>query len=318
MMRRTAAILPALVLMLAGLTACYYYRQERKLDAVNKDWLSQVGYIITSEERRLFLDLPDAEKDAFKEEFWLRRDPDPSTEENEFRMEYYDRIERADEMFHGEVRPGYLTDRGRIYILFGAPFSRLTYPADSTGKAREVWHYGNFPVVFVNEFNSGRFELVTYSLSGMREFSLIYMHELNLAQARAQETVQGDDSLFNFNWEAEVEARGPDRVTGEVKIEIALGDVWFSDREGRTITTMDLHLEIYDTDDTLVWEYERAYEIELDEKEAGPKTKHTLIVPLDIQVPVSRLQKGINKIFAELTNRTGESRLRKVKTFRLK
>ncbi len=317
-MRRTAAILPALVLMLAGLTACYYYRQERKLDAVNKDWLSQVGYIITSEERRLFLDIPDAEKDAFKEEFWHRRDPDPSTEENEFRMEYYDRIERADEMFHGEGRPGYLTDRGRIYILFGPPFNRLTYPADSTGRAREIWHYGNFPVVFVNEFSSGRYELVTYDLSGRRELNLIYMHELSQAQARAQETTQGDDSLFNFNWKAEVEARDPDRVTGEVKIEIALGDVWFSDREGRTITTLDLHLEIYDADDALVWEYERAYEIELDEKEAGPKTKHTLVVPLDIQVPVSRLQKGINKIFAELTNRTGESRLRKVKTFRLK
>ena len=70
--------------------SCRYYNLEQKLDPVNKDWLNRVRYIITTEESHIFLDLPDEEKEAFKEEFWKRRDPDPNTEENEFQPLYID------------------------------------------------------------------------------------------------------------------------------------------------------------------------------------------------------------------------------------
>lgn len=87
-------------------STCRYYKLEQKLNPVDKEWLSKVGYIITSEERKLFLDLPNSEKDQFKEDFWLRRDPDPTTEENEFKMEYEARIETANEIFTSESRQG--------------------------------------------------------------------------------------------------------------------------------------------------------------------------------------------------------------------
>ena len=86
--------LAALLAGLAVMTACRLYNLERKLNPADADFLNKVRYIITSEERRTFLELPDSEKAQFIEDFWKRRDPDPTTEENEFKMEYF-KIGRA-------------------------------------------------------------------------------------------------------------------------------------------------------------------------------------------------------------------------------
>ncbi len=80
--------------------------------------------------------MPPSERKNFREEFWKRRDLDPSTEENEFKMEYFNRIEKANDLFISEGRPGWLTDRGSIYILLGPPMNRLTYPMGIDGYSR--------------------------------------------------------------------------------------------------------------------------------------------------------------------------------------
>ena len=67
-------------------SSCHYYQLERKLDPDNAEFLSKVRYIIKPKERKIFLELPDTEKSDFIDEFWRRRDPDPDTEENEFKM----------------------------------------------------------------------------------------------------------------------------------------------------------------------------------------------------------------------------------------
>ena len=92
----------------------------KELSDVNKKWLDEdVKYIITDEEREAFLKLSnDEERDAFIEQFWLRRDPTPDTPENEFKEEHYRRIAYANEHFASGI-PGWRTDRGRIYIVFG-------------------------------------------------------------------------------------------------------------------------------------------------------------------------------------------------------
>ncbi|HEK86256.1 MAG TPA: GWxTD domain-containing protein, partial [Candidatus Aminicenantes bacterium] len=89
--------------------SCTLSRLEKKLKAKDAEWLSEVRYIITPEERKIFLELPESEREQFKEDFWKRRDPDPDTEENEFKDEYYRRIKQANQMFLGEGRPGWLT-----------------------------------------------------------------------------------------------------------------------------------------------------------------------------------------------------------------
>ena len=100
-----------------------------ELKKAYKDWLEKdVTYVITDEERKAFKKLAtDDERERFIEEFWRRRDPDPDTDENEFKEEYYERIAYANEHFASGI-PGWKTDRGRIWIMFGKPDERETHP----------------------------------------------------------------------------------------------------------------------------------------------------------------------------------------------
>ncbi|MBK8147276.1 MAG: GWxTD domain-containing protein [Acidobacteria bacterium] len=97
---------------------------------VYEDWLKKdVTYLITPEEKRAFKQLKtDEERENFIENFWRRRDPNPDTEENEFREEYYERIAYANEHYASGI-PGWMTDRGRTYITWGKPDSVESHPA---------------------------------------------------------------------------------------------------------------------------------------------------------------------------------------------
>ena len=98
-------------------------------DRYLKKWMkNNVKYIITSEEKKAFKQLTtDEERYQFIEQFWLRRDPNPDTIENETRDEHYRRIAYANERF-SSGQPGWMTDRGRIYITFGAPDQIESHP----------------------------------------------------------------------------------------------------------------------------------------------------------------------------------------------
>ena len=101
-----------------------------ELKKAYKDWLEKdVTYVITDEERKAFKKLAtDDERERFIEEFWRRRDPDPDTDENEFKEEYYERIAYANEHFASGI-PGWKSDRGRIWIMYGKPDERETHPS---------------------------------------------------------------------------------------------------------------------------------------------------------------------------------------------
>src|ERR1700743_1805210 len=128
-------------------------RQELK--SGYKTWLDQdVAYIISDEERKAFRNLSnDEERDAFIEQFWLRRNPNPDSPDNEFREEHYRRIAYANEHF-AAGKPGWKTDRGHIYISFGKPDSIESHPSGGSyerpmeeggGETStfpfETWHY---------------------------------------------------------------------------------------------------------------------------------------------------------------------------------
>lgn len=100
-------------------------RLRRELETPYRKWLSEdVGYIISDEERKAFKTLAtDEEREQFIEQFWLRRDPTPDTEENEFREEHYRRLAYANQYFASGI-PGWRSDRGMIYIKFGPPDER--------------------------------------------------------------------------------------------------------------------------------------------------------------------------------------------------
>jgi len=128
---------------------------KQELSDTYKTWLNQdVVWIISDEERKAFKSLSnDEERDAFIEQFWLRRNPDPDSQDNEFREEHYRRIAYANEHF-AAGKPGWKTDRGHIYISFGKPDSIDSHPSGGSyerpmdeggGETStfpfEVWHY---------------------------------------------------------------------------------------------------------------------------------------------------------------------------------
>ena len=104
-----------------------------ELSKVYKKWLNEdVVWIITDQERAAFKQLSnDEERDNFIEQFWLRRDPTPDTEENEYKEEHYRRIAYANEHFAAGI-PGWKTDRGRIYIMYGPADEVESHPSGGT------------------------------------------------------------------------------------------------------------------------------------------------------------------------------------------
>jgi len=302
-------------------SSCRLYKLERKLDPANAEFLSKVRYIITGKERKIFLELPDSEKEQFIQEFWVRRDFDPDTEENEFKMEYFNRLEKASELFVSEAKPGWLTDRGRIYILFGPPTDRITYPmgGDPYSRCREVWYYGAFPVVFVDSACAGIYLLVTYDLSSIRQFNLMYMHELTKAQARAMHTFGKEKRFFDFKWRVQKDVVEAERVEGTITIQIPLGNVWYSSEGDMLETVLDVRLELKDFEGSLIWEHEEAFEIAIKEDELKEKQNkmYEMEIPLVLEKDLERLRQGKNMLHVLIINRTGGEELKKVMEFRL-
>jgi len=151
-----------------------------KLGGVYKKWLDEdVRWIITDEELSAFKKLANnSERDVFIEGFWQRRDPTPDTAENEYKEEHYRRIAYANEHYAAGM-PGWRTDRGRIYVMYGPPTSIDSHPmggpyqrpAEEGGGSTstfpfEVWRYRylegigqEIEIEFVDDCSCGAYEM---------------------------------------------------------------------------------------------------------------------------------------------------------------
>src|ERR1700728_1792221 len=106
---------------------------KKELESPYKKWLDEdVIYIISPEERHSFLHLAtNEEREQFIEAFWQRRNPDPDSPENTFKEEHYRRIAYANEHYASGI-PGWKTDRGQIYIMWGPPDEVDSHPTGGT------------------------------------------------------------------------------------------------------------------------------------------------------------------------------------------
>ena len=154
----------------------------KELATPYKKWLDEdVAYIISPAERRAFLQLQtNEEREQFIEQFWQRRNPDPDSVDNPVKEEHYRRIAYANEHFASGM-PGWKTDRGRMYIIWGKPDSLETHtlgetwerPLDLGGGetqtyAYEDWTYNEMQgigqsivVEFVDQTGTGEFKLTS-------------------------------------------------------------------------------------------------------------------------------------------------------------
>ncbi len=103
---------------------------KQELSSDDKKWLNQdVRWIISDEEKKAFMQLSnEEEREQFIEAFWDRRNPNPDSEDNEFKDEHYRRIEYANEHYAAGM-PGWMTDRGRMYIVYGPPDEIESHPS---------------------------------------------------------------------------------------------------------------------------------------------------------------------------------------------
>jgi GWxTD domain-containing protein len=134
-------------------------------------WLKEeVVYIITPREREVFFSLSnDRERDLFIEAFWKQRDPTPGTPDNEFKRDHYGRINHANHFYGRRApRPGWRTDRGRVYIILGEPNDVMRFDGSANTYNSEVWFYqgmveqglpSGFSLVFFQDGNVGEFRL---------------------------------------------------------------------------------------------------------------------------------------------------------------
>lgn len=112
----------------------------------------QSKYIASSDEIKRWNSLKDIDsKRNFLFNFWKQRDPEPNTPENERKLEYFERVKKADEMFRGSREKGWRSDRGRVYIMYGEPSEIDRYPNEMNAYPYEIWSYNYIEggVIFV-------------------------------------------------------------------------------------------------------------------------------------------------------------------------
>jgi len=327
----------AVLLALAGLS-CASLSLESRLDAVSKDFFSHVRYIITGEESKIFLELPPSSRARFIEEFWQRRDPTPGTEENEFRESYYRRIEEANRLFRG-AQPGWLSERGRFYILFGPPNERRTNPMGgrpieatddhreltggiiaATGeKASEVWTYYNLfsslqkpsqvELVFVDSDGTGNYELATNlnqlipgGIDSLLRPNIEFTHELY-----KEENVKAKPhflwALFDFQWEL---LKQEDKAANSnllIHVILPYKKIIFLKSNTRYRADLKLDIEVQDASSMILWEHTVRHTLDVIQSELDKNPDAVW----EARIPVEhRLNKGNHLILMKLENESGD------------
>ncbi|MBU2472171.1 MAG: GWxTD domain-containing protein, partial [Bacteroidetes bacterium] len=124
-----------------------------------------IRYIVGDDEKNQYKKLTDLDaKRKFMYEFWKRRDYDPMTSVNEFKVEYMRRVDYANSNLKGSFMKGWKSDRGRVYIIYGSPDDIERYPSSYDALPYEIWNYhslqGGVIFIFVDQASQGDYRLV--------------------------------------------------------------------------------------------------------------------------------------------------------------
>jgi GWxTD domain-containing protein len=259
LLRRLAMFSFAAALFVA---ACASARIGKQLDPKSREFLSKARYIITSEERKAFLSLAPEAREPFVEDFWKRRDPTPATEENEYKTEYFSRIEQANRLFSGGGAPGWLQDRGRIYITLGPPDNREAYPRGITfyGLPTEIWWYGFFPITFVDEKWVDDYRLDPDSAA---QLTMINQTQKEWNRPREAMPRPGESRYAAALSELEVKV---EKVDGEgVRFTLALPyrGIRLKSRGERFEATLEVAMKVTDAASAEVWTFAKAFPLDI-------------------------------------------------------
>jgi len=295
---------------------------KQELSRSYKKWLEEdVVWIITDEEKAAFKQLSnDEERDNFIEAFWQRRDPTPDTEENEYKEEHYRRIAYANEHFPAGI-PGWKTDRGRMYIMYGPPDEIDSHPSGGTyerpmeeggGETStfpfEDWRYryiegiGQEVIIeFVDDCQCGAYEM---TMDRSKKDALLYtpnagltMYEqMGLASKAQRFSGSGMERLGTGPDSANLQTKEFDRLEQFAKLQ-APPPIKFKDLEEVVNTKIITNLMPFDVRTDFV-----------------KVTSDTVLVPITIQMKYRDItfankdgvQRGTVNIFGRVSTLTGK------------
>ena len=295
---------------------------KEKLGGVYKKWLDEdVRWIITDEELSAFKKLQNnAERDTFIEGFWQRRDPTPDTAENEYKEEHYRRIAYANEHYAAGM-PGWRTDRGRIYIMYGPPTSVDSHPmggpyqrsAEEGGGQTEtfpfeVWRYRylegigqEIEIEFVDDCGCGAYQM---TLDRSKKDALLHVPNAGLTtmeemgQANKADRFRGGlESIGEGPFNRSNQSKQFDRMETFAKLNRA-PDIKFKDLQNELVThKFRTNLLPFDVQVDFV-----------------KLTSDTVLVPITLQVPLKGLtfankdgvQRAVVNVYGQLTKLSGQ------------
>ncbi len=254
---RGAAALGLVLVWLAA--SCASARLPKDMDPESREFISKVRYIITPAERKAFLALPAADRKAFIEDFWARRDPNPATAVNEYKEEFFKRIAEATHLFSGGGSPGWLQDRGRVYVTLGPPDNRITYPRGVTfyGVPTEIWLYGFFPIYFIDDRWVDDYRLDPDSAAQIAVISAAQV-DWN-TPARKMSGAPAKEIAAEVEFSA-AKGSGGDAV---LKVSLPYRMIWLK-ADGDTLrASLELNLVVLDKGGAKVWETTKTYPVEI-------------------------------------------------------
>jgi GWxTD domain-containing protein len=324
---------------------------ESPIDKNSEKFLDLIRYIITPQEDKIFREMPPEDRHEFVADFWKRRDPTPETEENEFRSLYYTRIALADKAFKEGI-PGWMTDRGRIYVLLGPPTDVIRKSMGDAGldfdkglrelsadmleqgtrteRSTQIWVYNQYPdyfsaplrLVFVDYYSTGEFKLNTDF--EVLPFSMMThaMSDPDMIQYQCIGKIEKAESsprilpFLDYS-----KALGPlekdkeENYTIQCFFAIPLGTLYFREENGRYEYDIDLSIKVKNTDQKCSFEEKKEIRKKLSLERLREYIEEGYTLREKITVP---LERGTNKIYFSLRDNFQQKRLRKLDTIQIK
>jgi GWxTD domain-containing protein len=300
---------------------------RKELDSQYRKWLDEdVVYIISPEERSAFLHLAtNEEREQFIEQFWQRRNPDPDSADNTFKEEHYRRIAYANEHYSSGI-PGWKADRGRIYIMWGAPDEIDSHPSggsydrpasegggETSTYPFEDWRYRylegigeNVELEFVDPTMSGEYRLTT---DPSEKDALLYVPGAGLTQ---MESMGLANKTSRFNTTDGTHDAAPLGMTPETMNEFTRLELYSKIQQAPPVKFKDLEAVVTSrlVRDQVKFDY-RFYFLRI--------TSETVLVPITVQIPTRQLsfqeKSGVDSATVNLFGRISTLSGRIVQTF---
>lgn len=280
--------------------------QARKfpISKKHKAFLSKVQYIITKDEAKFFRHLPESKRQEFIRMFWEIRDPHPETDENEFKEDYLKRFEDANRMF-SSAREGWLTDRGKTYILLGPPRHISDYPTGSFYNGNTyrrpfvVFHYEEIYLLFLENKNDGDYQ-VQYT-------SMFHHSEVQKAFAKAKRQIQGLEGLFQYRFKYQKIGNKPHLV-----FSVELTELNFKKQDKRMVSQLEIAVIVKDQQYNEIFKHTKTHDISLDSETVTTIPKRAAInFPIDVPKGKYFVYTSIKRM--DDKNRTFYNKLLKIK-----